>query len=102
MALNIKPCKNGIQFSATIQPKSSKNKICGLHGESLRIRLTSPPVDGEANKMCIKYLAKDLSVSPSRITIVSGQTGRNKIIHVEVMDIPEFLEKIPQSTESLS
>lgn len=102
MALNIKPCKNGIQFSATIQPRSSKNKICGLHGESLKVRLTSPPVDGEANKMCIKYMAKALSVSPSRITIVSGQTGRNKIIHVEGMDIPEFLEKIPQSTESLS
>jgi uncharacterized protein (TIGR00251 family) len=102
MALNIKPCKNGIQFSATIQPRSSKNKICGLHGESLKVRLTSPPVDGEANKMCIKYMAKALSVSPSRITIVSGQTRRNKIIHVEGMDIPEFLEKIPQSTESLS
>ena len=102
MALNIKPCKSGIQFSATIQPKSSKNKICGLHGESLKIRLTSPPVDGEANKMCVKYMAKALSVSPSRITIVSGQTGRNKIIHIEDMGIPEFLEKIPQSTESLS
>jgi uncharacterized protein (TIGR00251 family) len=94
MALNIKPCKNGIQFSAAIQPRSSKNQVCGLHGESLKIRLTSPPVDGEANKMCVKFMAKTLDVSPSQVTIVSGQTGRNKIIRIEDMEIPEFLEKI--------
>ena len=100
MALNIKPCKGGIQFSAIIQPRSSKNKLCGLHGKSLKIRLTSPPVNGEANKMCVKLLAKILSVSPSRIVIVSGHTWRNKIIRIEGMNIPEFLKKTPQSAES--
>ena len=100
MVLNFKPCKNGIQFSAIIQPRSSKNKICGLHSESLKIRLTSPPLDGEANKMCVKLLAKMLSVSPSRIVIVSGHTGRNKIIQIEGINIPEFLKKITQSAES--
>ena len=99
MPLNIKPRKDGIQFSAIIQPRSSKNKIVGLHGEFLKIRLTSPPVNGEANKMCIKLLAKILGVSPSRIVIVSGHKGRNKIIRVEGINIPEFLKKIPQPTE---
>ena len=99
MALNIKTCSSGIQFSAIIQPRSSKNKICGLQGESLKIQLTSPPVDGAANKMFIKLLAKILSVSPSRIIIVSGQKGRNKIVYVEGIDTSEFLKKIPQSSE---
>ena len=102
MALNIKPHKDGIQFSATIQPRSSINKICGLHGESLKIRLTSPPVDGEANKMCIKLLAKVLTVSPSRIIIVSGHTRRNKIIRVDGINTLEFLKKVSQSIESSS
>ena len=44
--------------------------------------------------MCIKFIAKTLNVSPSQVTIVSGQTGRNKIIRIEDMEIPEFLEKI--------
>ena len=100
MALNIIPRKNGIEFSAIIQPRSSKNKICGLHGKSLKIRLTSPPVDGEANKMCIKLLAKVLSVSPSRIIIVSGHTKRNKIIHIEGINTPEFIKKIPKSLQA--
>ena len=99
MALNIIPRKGGVQFSAVIQPRSSKNKICGLHGGSLKIRLTSPPVDGKANKMCVKLLAKQLSIAPSQIIIVSGQKGRNKIIRIEGMDAPEFFKKVPQSNE---
>ena len=102
MALNIQFFKDGVQFSAIIQPGSSKNKICGIHGKSLKIRLTSPPVDGEANKTCVKLLAKILSVSPSRIVIVGGHTRRNKIIRVEGINTPEFFKKIPQSIESTS
>mgnify|MGYP001223189059 CR=1 FL=1 len=100
IALNIKPRKDGIQFSAIVQPRSSKNKICGLYGESLKILLTAPPVDGEANKMCVKLLAKMLSVRPSRIVIVSGHAGRNKIIRVDGMNTSELLKKIPQPIEN--
>jgi len=100
MALNIKPCKDGIQFSATIQPRSSKNKICGLHGESLKIRLTSPPVDGKTNKLCIKLLSKMLDVSPSHIIIVNGYKSRNKTIQVEGISTPEFFKRIAQTYES--
>ena len=99
MALDIKTCRDGIQFQAIIQPRSSKNKICGLQGDSLKIRLTSPPVDGAANKMCVKLLAKQLNISSSQIIMVSGQKGRNKIIRIEGMDIPEFLKKVSQSNE---
>ena len=102
MALNLKPCKEGIQFAASIQPRSSKNEICGLHGDSLKIRLTSPPVEGEANRMCVKFLAKSLRVSPSRITIVSGLTGRKKIIRVEGMDTKEFLDKVGITSEDMN
>ena len=102
MALNIKPSKDGVHFSAIIQPRSSKNKICGLYGESLKIRLTSPPVDGKANNMCVKLLAKILNISLSRIVIVSGHTGRNKIIRVEGINTSEFFKKIPQSDENNS
>ena len=79
MPLSIKLCKDGIKFQAIIQPRSSKNIICGLQGDSLKIRLTSPPVNGVANKMCVKILAKTLSISISKITTITGQKGRNKI-----------------------
>ena len=95
MTLRIKEYKDGIQFSGLIHPRSANNKICGLQDEYLKIHITSPPVDGNANKMCVKFLAKILSVSQSKITIVSGQNGRKKIIRIDGMNTSEFLKKIP-------
>jgi uncharacterized protein (TIGR00251 family) len=54
--------------------------IAGLHGDALKIKLTAPPVDGSANKMCIKYLAKQLNLSKSSLEIVSGHSSRTKQI----------------------
>jgi|TARA_B110000914_G_scaffold222193_1_gene235264 uncharacterized protein (TIGR00251 family) len=95
MTLRIKEYKDGIQFSGLIHPRSANNKICGLQDEYLKIHITSPPVDGNANKMCVKFLAKILSVSQSQIAIVSGQNGRKKIIRIDGMNTSEFLKKIP-------
>jgi uncharacterized protein len=95
MTLRIKEYEDGIQFSGLIHPRSANNKICGLQDEYLKIHITSPPVDGNANKMCVKFLAKILSVSPSQIAIVSGQHGRKKIIRIDGMNTSEFLKKIP-------
>lgn len=94
MALNIKKHKEGIQFSAAIQPRASKNEISGEMNGALKIRLTSPPVDGAANKACVKFLAKRLGISPGRVDIVSGLSGKNKIIRIEGMDEAAFLRKV--------
>jgi len=94
MALNITQQKTGIQFSAAIQPRASKNEISGVLDGALKIRLTSPPVEGAANKACIKFLAKQLGVSPSRVDIIGGLTSKNKIIRVEGMDESAFLQKV--------
>jgi uncharacterized protein (TIGR00251 family) len=78
--LSIQENSRGITFKVFIQPKSAKNMIAGLHGDAIKIKLTAPPVDGAANKMCIQYLAKCLNVSKSSLEIISGQTSRTKQI----------------------
>ncbi|MFZ2631640.1 MAG: DUF167 domain-containing protein [Desulfosalsimonadaceae bacterium] len=78
--LDIKKQPNGIVFKVHVQPKASKNAIVGLHDDALKIRLTAPPVDGAANKMCIHFLAKELGVPKSAIDIVAGHTSRTKHI----------------------
>jgi len=70
----------GIILKVFIQPRSSKNMIAGLYGDALKIKLTAPPVDEAANKMCIKYLAKWLKVPKSSIEIVSGHKNRTKLL----------------------
>ncbi|MDD3653513.1 MAG: DUF167 family protein [Desulfotomaculaceae bacterium] len=80
--LFIKEDKDGVVFKVRIQPRASMNKLVGLHEDALKIRLTAPPVDGEANEACRAFLAGLLSVSRSQVKITSGSTGRNKMIKV--------------------
>ncbi|MBW2603636.1 MAG: YggU family protein [Deltaproteobacteria bacterium] len=69
---------NGIILKVFVQPRSSKNMIAGRHGDALKIKLTAPPVDGAANKMCIQHLAKWLKITKSSIEIISGHNSRTK------------------------
>jgi len=68
----------GVLFKIFVQPRSSKNQISGLYGDSLKIKLTAPPVAGAANTMCVKFLAKCLDVPRSSLEIISGHTRRTK------------------------
>ena len=70
----------GIFFKVFVQPKSSKNMITGSYGNALKIKLTAPPVDGAANKMCIKFLAKCFKVPKTSLEIISGHTSRTKYV----------------------
>lgn len=72
----------GATFSIRVQPRSRKNAIVGEFGESLKVALTAPPVEGKANEACIAFLAELLEVPRSSITIAAGETSRNKLIRV--------------------
>lgn len=66
-----------------VQPKASRDEVAGLHGDSLKIRITAPPVDGMANERLIRFLAKIFKVAKSGILLVSGETGRDKIFRIK-------------------
>jgi len=83
--------KEGITFTVRVQPRSSRNRIEGRHGDALKIRLTARPVDDAANRMCIAFLAKALGVRKSSLSILSGHTSRTKRILLRFPD-----EKAPE------
>jgi len=70
-----------------LQPRSSKNEIVGTikstNSDRLKICITAPPVDGKANKHLIAMMAKCFGTSKTRITIVRGETGRQKTLLIE-------------------
>ena len=74
-------------LSVRVQPKASKDELVGpcddgQGGESLKIRITAPPVDGKANAHLIKFLAKSFAVAKSRVSVVAGETGRSKRLQI--------------------
>ena len=64
-------------------PRSSRSEIVGEHDGTVKVRLTSPPVDGAANAELIKLFAKKLGVAKSSIAITSGETARTKQLRVD-------------------
>ncbi|GLI36842.1 YggU family protein [Geobacter hydrogenophilus] len=80
--LRITENTDGVTFSVYVQPRASKNGICGIQGDAIKLRLTSPPVEGEANRLCTEYLAKLLRVPKSAVTIIAGDKSRHKTIRV--------------------
>ena len=85
--------EDGIVLNLHIQPRASKNEVCGLQDNSLKIRLTSPPVDGAANKLCREFLASLFDVPKSAVEIISGETSRHKRVRIRSNDT-DLLQRI--------
>jgi uncharacterized protein (TIGR00251 family) len=73
----------GVRFGVHVQPKASTTEIAGLHGDSIKIRLAAPPVDGAANDALIDFLAEHCSVQKRAVRIVAGAQSRAKIVEID-------------------
>ena len=79
--------KRGAALAVRVTPRASDNKITEvLNDGTVKIHIAAPPVDDKANEELIKFLADVLGVPKSRIEIVAGLTGRDKLVSVLEMD----------------
>lgn len=77
-----------------VQPKSSRDAVCGLHGERLKIALTSPPVDGKANKALLLFVASFLKTAKSNLELQSGLSSRKKVVKIKNLTYKEVSERL--------
>lgn len=87
-------CEDGVLLKLHIQPGASKNEISGMHGSSLKIKLTSPPVGGAANESLIEFLAKTIDIKKKQIAIVHGMKSREKIVRIKGLLIDVIVDRI--------
>ena len=82
-----------------IQPRASHNEIVGPMGNALKIRLTSPPVDGKANEYLRRFLSDLCGVSKAQVTVISGDTSRMKRIRISSPhSLPPGIDPNPDTT----
>lgn len=74
--------QDGLVLRLYIQPKASRDAIIGLHGDEVKVAITAPPVDGQANAHLVKLLAKQFRVAKSQVLIEKGELGRHKQIKI--------------------
>lgn len=80
--LDIKEDQNGVVIKVRVQPRAAKNSLAGEMEGALKVRLTAPPVDGAANEACCKFFGEVFGIAKSNVEIVSGHTGRNKLVRI--------------------
>lgn len=61
-----------------VQPRASRDEWAGLQEDRFRIRITAPPVDGQANTHLREFLATLFGVAKSQVMLLAGETGRDK------------------------
>ena len=86
MQIPYKKTNNGIIIKVKIEPKSSKKGFAGFIGDTVKIKLNSPPVEGAANKELIEFLSKELNIRKSSIIILTGKTSKNKVLEIRGID----------------
>ena len=74
--------RDGVAIRIHAQPGAKRTEVVGLHGDCLKLRLASPPVDGKANACLIEFLARRLQVKRSQVTITRGMGSRRKTVYV--------------------
>lgn len=72
--------EGGIRLYCHVQPKASRDAIAGVHNDRLKIQITAPPSDGQANEHLRRFIAKQAGVAKSGVTLVSGHTSRQKTL----------------------
>ncbi|MDN3515024.1 MAG: DUF167 domain-containing protein [Candidatus Brocadia sp.] len=81
--LDIVTTNSGVILSIRTQPGSSKNRIIGEYGGRLKLAVTAAPEKGKANKAVIELLADVLNIKESSLSILSGESSRDKKIMIE-------------------
>lgn len=82
MTIPLEARDDAVRIPVRAQPRASRSEIVGEHDGALKVRLAAPPVEGEANRALVKLLAKRIGVPRSAVTVVTGETGRNKVVEV--------------------
>ena len=71
------------RVTVRVHPRARRTAVTGRLGEAWKLDLAAPPVDGKANEECAAFFAGLAGVAKSRVRIVSGATGRMKLVEIE-------------------
>jgi uncharacterized protein (TIGR00251 family) len=87
--------QRGSALAVRITPRASQNQIVGvLNDGTIKVHLVSDPSDDELNGELLSYLAEVLGVPKSRVEIVAGENGRDKLVSILDMDVETAHQRV--------
>ena len=88
------------RLAVKVIPGASRNEICGWLGETLKVKLSAPPVDGRANDALIEFLAEMLGLPRRAVALVRGETARQKLARIDGLALAEVKRRLSTAFES--
>jgi len=95
--LQVSNVSGGVRFEVRVQPRSSRNQIVGEQSGALKVKLTAPPVDGEANASLLIFLAGYFGIPRKDITLLRGESSRTKLVEIKGLSAEGLMKKIDPS-----
>lgn len=83
-----------VMLTVKVQPRASRNELAGVQGDCLRIRVTSPPVEGMANEKLCEFLAGLMGIGKQRVQVVAGRSARIKRVKISDVSPDVVREKL--------
>ena len=84
-----------IVLDVLVSPRASREKLGPVVGDRLKVAVTAPPVDGEANAAVIELVAKAFGVPRSAVEVIAGAASRRKTIRVRGATTARLEELVP-------
>ncbi|MBE6369700.1 MAG: DUF167 domain-containing protein [Lentisphaerae bacterium] len=85
-------CPGGCRINCLATPRASRNALSAWHDNRLKVALAAPPVDGEANKTLVKFMAEVLKVPKSAVSMAGGESSRRKVLAVSGISAAKVAE----------
>lgn len=83
-----------LRLRVHLQPRASRSRIVGRHGDGLKVQVHAPPVDGAANAALVELLADTLGLPRRAVRIVRGATARDKVVEIDCPDPDACLRQL--------
>jgi uncharacterized protein len=85
----------GATFSVRLTPRGGLDRVDGVIDGTLRARVAAPAVDGAANQALLRLIADELRVPRRSVRLVTGATGRTKLLAVDGVDVAAIVARWP-------
>ena len=86
-------------ISLRVVPNARHTQVVGLHGDAIKLKVASPPLDGRANEEIISFLAKTLRLPEKDVILVSGAKSRDKVVRVTGLSAADLRSNLLDSKD---
>ena len=80
--IEVRDVAGGATLRVRVSPRAPRDEMAGERNGALVVRLTAPPVEGQANAALVRFLARHLGIAPSAVSVTQGAKTRDKVLLV--------------------